>query len=588
MAFGTSLKEPSLAGATPVAPVQENIAASAITTIGNIGFAIDKRIRESELRTELETVNQIAAQQEAEAQSIMEGTTAEKNEAAKMQKDINKLKNAIEAGANEDSMKIRAEAILKKHSARAPGYSQEFRRIAGSVLGFDPTGAATQAAFDATEARQKQLAAIKKDYVKVTGSAVGWGTPQGTSAYVEMGNIKRQKMASDDLLGLVKNTNSLEAINARQEIPKQTEGMFVETQESVNAVYNKYLGKGLIDVVDADIQSMTSEQQQAMRVELESIKATNELAVQDKFGSFNNIEQVDMQLVTTPSIGYVDLALQRLDRTKSAEQTKATNDIYLNTLTSRLLADPQTRLGVLWNEVFQGFTAPPGMSVDLLRGANRIIGGKTAELFPTAYAETGKQSRLNSVNYHKSIIKSIANSGATDEQKQMATTYFKGLSDSALLSYNNMTLEERDALMSILQDPNLAKALDITEGADVSMGSLRLTAEDYATKTMQAMITSLSQVDRFVTGQASPTTTQQVIVDARDLVNFTPTSSGLRVAPKTMTQQSVHMANILQKNYVSRLNRSIKALANLDGTSTESAFNTVFKESSIQSLFKTD
>jgi hypothetical protein len=96
--------------------------------------------------------------EDAQAASAQATITAEEaRHVQTAQNQVDKLRNAhLQGRITGDALKAKAEALMKGYIAQTPGLSKELRKVASSVLGFDPTGSALKNAMTAEAANTAQ------------------------------------------------------------------------------------------------------------------------------------------------------------------------------------------------------------------------------------------------------------------------------------------------------------------------------------------------------------------------------------------------------------------------------------------------
>ncbi len=239
----------------------------------------------------------------------------------------NKLHNAFVKGRiSETEFKARTETILKGFINRAPGLASEFRQVAAGVLGFDPSGTALQAAFDA-ETSSSTLAKAQRN--KIAGLLIDAGIYDSNKSADD--NISENWPAFSRLLiaekqGTLeyeawKKTNEVSEVTDLQMLSQSAMGIHVKASNNINDI----IGTKFNLLTQTDIDSIPLQERAGIIARLEQGKAamlTGANATYDRVS-----DKTKISTVLKGTLDQYDTAITML-------QGKVTADVYKNRATA--------------------------------------------------------------------------------------------------------------------------------------------------------------------------------------------------------------------------------------------------------------
>jgi len=346
-------------------------------------------------------------------------------------------------------------------------------------------------------------------------------------------------------------------------------------------------GKEITEISDRDIQGMPQEQRESLLQQLAEQKLSLRGDASSRFSAFGNISGVEIDHAIAPALESLTLLENRLSLKTTQENLSNRLAFEKTSVGLKLYNDDVTRPYKIFQDNFEGVPLPLNANEALYRSVSTLFGGRLDGGYlgdPTASTEEEKRiSGAKAVTFWKSVINGIGETGELDEgQKDTATKLFKGFSKSSVSTYEDMDQKERDRLIEVLQTPQLANLIkNIPESAG-DAAKIGFIAEDYTFKVMKAVNADLRSHYKLpaqfrTLGDAD---TNKV----ENLITLIPTPNGLKASVNNRTEGARLTASYVTTKYLTRLNKAIRAMSNLDGTSIEATTQSVINARELQGL----
>jgi hypothetical protein len=264
----------------PIAPVQDTSAAALIQGVGGLAVEGVKLFAKKSAEADMQQLEQGFLQEQPEL------TVEEIDRVQGFEKKFDMLERAAKQKGRNDEFRIRAEAELKKNISNFPGLADEFRRIAGKTLGFDPTGESVRQQAEANveqeRAIQQRLDFYDKDATQNFGFLPGelLGSPEKQREYQERANVRRRISELTDLKRLSELTGGQVTSDPTRELLANA-GAVADNHSAQVAGHvlrrvNEFTGSSLgnISQLTAEITTqLDAEQRALLRTEISQAKS---------------------------------------------------------------------------------------------------------------------------------------------------------------------------------------------------------------------------------------------------------------------------------------------------------------------------
>lgn len=559
---------PQLSGAEtkfirPTAPVQDNSTATAIQGLGNLissGVSIHQQQQKAEAQQlQLTKENQFATEG-ARLRGELEGLS--ESFITQTQPDFEKgIRRASKM--SKSSMRIRAEALLKEYSAapgRTPEEIQKLRQIAGQVLGFDPTG--TMVALEAERQDEARKAEERRyqDYLSQGLNPALWGTSQGEKNYAAMNQQREQLAFLNNRLDIEEKKKKYDSIDAPEKLQKYTAAEHAQIMAGINASVQNTFGKPITQVTDQDISGMDAQELRNFETSLEEMRIELRTKLNEKFTPYDNINDSNIEAAMQPIDDYIDLVKNRASLQTSLKDLTNRNNFQMQLIESKLWGTPKAVDYMILSKQFPNMTLPVGLTDVLLDDVFPIIKGKISY---QPFGDTEKE-RASRQTFYNQIFKGMNQSDMNEDQKEAATNLLKGFANSSIATYEDMSQAEKDAMVNLFQNPNVADVASKV-GATDDIAKMQQVTDEYLSSTISGLAYRLSS-DFKKPAQFG------IRKKITDFVNIKRTDKGIQVTPKDRSQDATIQAKLLNK-YVSRLNKAMGARANLAGESVDNVMD---------------
>lgn len=565
-----TLAAPDTGFIRPIAPVEDRSAATAVQGVSQLLSTGDDLFRAKKradaqaaadastahgesLRTELKEVSDQFTQQQAVFKGQVDGIQGSSH-------------------MTEAEMKLRTRSLLRQYSeGRSREEIQTLRQISGQVLGFDPTGTAIELESARQDDIRKEEAKRRDHYMQIGGDVATYGTVAADQWYRNKTATLQAKRDVEDQLALANAKNDLASIDAPTTLQTHASGSHSQMISLVESTIFEAFNKPVSEVTDSDIQSMDPEAMKNLVLSLDSTYNKLEADTRKEFSAFPNISDSNINEALAPLKDYVDLIKRRTSLEASADEMKNRNDLNQSLMENGLWNDPQTRVFHAFGKIYPSWPMPRAATATMVKVLPTMFAGRIVNDHTGAPGDSdeAKASRAASVNWYKKFTTGVLQlPELNDEQKASTVNFIKGFSRSSINTYDDMDQLQKDSLMSILQDPNMADVIARIPESSKEAAALSSVAVEYTQAVMQAAAFDLAgQKNRTERGSAGsfglPSGTSGM--DPLDHVTFSVTAQGISVQPKTNDKFKRDIAARINERYVVRLNKGITAQANLDG-----------------------
>lgn len=543
----------------PIAPVQDRSVATALAGVSQAmeaGATIYKQQQAKEAKqAEVLQKQEFAAEGEAlrgELQELSESFVTQT--LPDFEKGIRRASKM-----SKGQMRIRAEALLKEYSAspgRTPEEIQKLRQIAGQVLGFDPTGTMISLEAERQDDIRKAEEARKKEYVDLGLDMAQYGTPQGEKNYAVM-RQERQKLADIEMqLNIAEKTRKYESIDAPNMLQEYTASQHSMVMSGVNAAVQNTFGKPITQVTDVDISGMDAQELRNFETSLETMRQQLRTNLNQKFAPYDNVTDANIEAAMEPIDDYIDMVKGRASLETSLKELTNRNKFQNQLIESKLWGTKKARPYMILSKQFPNMPTPVGMTDVLIDDVFPMLNGKiTAEPF----GDTNKE-RAARQSFYNQLFKSVNESEMNEDQKEVASKLITGFAKSSYATYDDMSQEEKDAMINLYQNPDVADVAAKVEATEDVSKMVQVT-DEYITSTVSGL------THRLVSDFKKPAQFG-IRKKVTDFVNIKRTDKGIQITPKDRSQDSRMQAKLLNK-YVTRLNKAMNARANLADESVD-------------------
>lgn len=561
--FSPQLSGPETKFIRPIAPVQDDSVASAITGLTQVATSAfniyQEQERQKAQKAQVAKENQFAAEGEqlrSEFEELSESFITQT---------LPDFETGIRRASkmSKGQMRIRAEALLKEYSAapgRTPEEIQKLRQIAGQVLGFDPTGTMVALEAERQDDIRKAEELHKKDYIDLGLDMAQYGTPQGEKNYAVMRQQRQHKADLQMQLDIAQATKKYKSIDAPNMLQEYTATSHTQVMSGVNAAVQNTFGKPITEVTDADISGMDSQELRNFELSLEEMRRNLRSDLNERFAPYDNISDSNIEAAMEPIDDYIDMIKGRASLETSLKDLTNQNKFQNQLIESKLWGTPKARPYMILSKQFPNMPMDVGVTDVLLDDVFPILEGKISH---QPFGDTQKERTIRN-NFTKNLFKAMNESDMTDNQKEVATKVVTGFARSAYATYDDMSQEEKDAMIELYQNPDVADVANKVEATE-DINKMNQVTDEYLSSTINGLAYRL-------TSDFKKPAQFGVRKKITDFVNIKRTANGIQVTPKDRSQDARVQAQLLNK-YVTRFNKAMKARANLAGKSVDHEMN---------------
>ncbi len=290
------LTDISTSGIAPdLAGVEDDVPAQAVKALGGLGLDIHQQSVEAEATKEYTELKEEFVAPEAlkeKAQALL----------GKSEEDLVKAKRALDQGVMGESMfKAKADAILKKYIAVAPGLTREFAQIGRSVLGFDPSAAMVSLALQGRRQSGSQQKTEHEQYYQDVYLPVikqaGIYSAEPRSSFTTINSMQEHMADAIDFTAKKNQVSSLlQKMNLGQQ--EQDEAARLHSNQTLNDVQIE--GLNLLKRLEETGVDEAGKREQLMTF-FESRKAQIQTISQEKWPLATNVQKT-----YAPIIGMID------------------------------------------------------------------------------------------------------------------------------------------------------------------------------------------------------------------------------------------------------------------------------------------
>lgn len=547
----------------PIAPVQDRSVASAISGLTQVATSAFNTYQQQQVaqakEAQLAKENQFAVSGEE-----LRGELQELSESF-----ITQTLPDFETGIRRASkmskgqMRIRAESLLKEYSAapgRTPEEIQKLRQIAGQVLGFDPTGTMVALEAERQDDIRKAEEARKADYMSLGLNPAQWGTPQGEKNYAVRSQQRQTRTGIEMQLDIAEKTRKYEAIDAPNMLQKYTAAQHTQVMGGINAAVQNAFGKPITEVTDADISGMDTQELRNFETSLETMRQQLRADLNQKFAPYDNVTDANIEAAMEPIDDYIDMIKGRASLETSLKDLTNRNNFQEQLIESDLWGSEKAKPYLVMSKFFPNMPMNVGTSTVLLEGLQPILKGKISS---DPFGEN-KEERAKRQSFYNQMFKGMNESDMTEDQKEVAAKVITGFAKSSYATYEDMSQEERDAMINLYQNPDVADVASKV-GATEDIAKMQQVTDEYLSSTINGLAYRL-------TSDFKKPAQFGIRKKITDFVNIKRSDAGIQITPKDRSQDARVQAQLLNK-YVTRLNKAMKARANLAGESVDQAMN---------------
>ena len=538
----------------PQRGVQDDSAARAIEGIGNLALEVNKEVKLSNASDEF---NELEAEVLGQAsQEAVEGVG----------KQIDKLAAMKSAGMSEEQYRIRAETILTKNIARAPALAREFRQRAGQALGFDPTGAATDALF--SEQKRAQAAQVANDAAILRqGISLGADSRDFASNRPQFNKDMSRALDNQRIKNDVLAQKGVDMRTLRTSVPAEMDQMRGFLNAAIDQI-PQFQGKRIDSITAADIASMDESQRKQISQQLINTK----LEAQARYIAEYDASPADITAVMAPVFTLLDNVTAMLDPANdlvSLQNSVARN----NALVERKLQG--TKLGAAYLTLTAaGAAVSPdltakveGLLLDLLNG--RPIRNTSEDADPDPVA--GEAGISNLSDYVTQWAAGVDTSNLDPESQETYNTFVTNF--SKLANDDTLSVREHDLVLKALGDPKVSELIRTMPNSDAAADAMD-GARTYAIKSSNAASSSL--IAKGVTGKHGVFSLDLQRMGMESKVGALPVANVIsietvngQVRVTSRDKLGAKLASELQKKYADRINTAIRAMSGVTGKSPE-------------------
>jgi len=564
MANSVTLQDPNTNFFRPQSGVQDNTLAGAFKAGGELlkaGVQIHDTGEKNDLRSSL---NNFSDNLDAEAEGLQqELRRIDASELNSLQKRINKLQAAASSGARESSVKIKAEAVLKEFTARTPRLTNEFRNVASGVLGFDPTGAEIKSRFNEAKQAKIQLATLEKRYLSLGLESRLFGTKEGTENQIAIERNLSIAANANAAISAAESVGKLEAINAPIRLKEVGVGAFLNVRARASSLIKDAFGKELGEISDKDISNIDATDLRTLVADLEGIGLETKQAIRLQFAGLPGIDDKAINEAVQGTTDFLKLLSNRIDLSVTAEQVKNSNNLTNSLVKADLLDNPIIQKFMVFNELFNNLKLPPDASVELLTTVGNAINGIVNPM--------GNANPKEVATTYKEMFKAANIKDATKEQEDAFIDLTDKIVEGGLRNFTDMTIEQRDGLLSVFSDENFVEVLNKSDLDGDLKEKVTQIADNYAFKIMENAFNNAEDV---LSGNVKASSSDTI----SDFVNVTVGKQGFVVRPNAFKndsdkKQARNIADGLNAKWIKRLNRAMQVVANVQDGTVEEVIN---------------
>lgn len=487
-------------------------------------------------------------------------------------KTTNKLHNAfIKGRISETEFKARTETILKGFINRAPGLASEFRQVAAGVLGFDPSGTALQAAFDA-ETSESNLAKAQRN--KIAGLLIDSGVydpnksadaniAESWPAFSRLLLAEKQGTLEYDTW---KKTNEVTEVNDLQMLSQSATGLHVRASNNINDI----VGTKFNVLTQTDVDSIPLEERTSLIAQLQQGKAA---LLSGAISTYDRVtDKSKISSVLKGSLDQYDVAITML-------QGKTTADVYRNQATANqqlalagITADPSDAKLVSFLQLW-----PKGvpLSSRVSKGVHeRFKGiydaldtdGTTDPWSAIARGQSepdAKQARVDlkqKVKESWKVLRNNMKSKVVDENSvSKMAEIMQGFTYASWKDPNDIQLDSMDMIFSVASDPEFAAIAQDNKTLQTQMST---SGANYADRILNSLGSEI---------ESNLSRGQKVTLELNEgTVSFSFDGTSSSAAALAQVKK-------FNTTYATRLNNVIKSFAHISGS-------TDYRQSSAQLL----
>ena len=560
MPISKTLSDPSTGHLSPIAPVRDTTA-SAIQQVGQLGTdlidlhqqkqqqkaAQDFAIRGEELRQQAELlgegfVNQVIP---------------------KFDKELNRFVAGEKQGRfSYDSLRLHAESLLKRYSKDATQEQrQKLRQVMDQALGIDPTGAGVSIEKAIQIEDTKREAKRKDDYIRRGGIPDLYGTPEGEAWYRSRTRLDQEAADANAELQLAKDRKEFKGLDAPRNLQIRANTMYHKFKDQVNAMVMGNFNKPINELTDADLQSIDPTRANQFKTELETLRTELSQMLRNDYTKFDSVTDGNINEALNPINGYIDLVLGRLDKKTTVEQLRAWNDTSDEMVRRNIINDPRIYKYYILTKFAGNVPISANVNSDTLSGTLDLASGRKAEVF-----SDDKDQRKAQLASYKMIFDSLDKyDKASDDGKEVFEDFVKAVSKESINDYGDMSQGQRDALIELMQEPNFATTVTRFTGEAEELSNIIRRYVDDVNMAMGARLVE-EESKRRGGGQMRR---MPAIGNLRAISKFSITSNGINITPTSQIKGARDVVTSFKSNYLTRFNKGIRALANMEGRSVQ-------------------
>jgi len=470
----------------------------------------------------------------------------------------NKLHNAfIKGRISETEFKARTETILKGFINRAPGLASEFRQVAAGVLGFDPSGTALQAAFDADSTSSTVATAQRNKIAGLLIDAGIYDSNKSAEDNISMNWPAFSKVLTAEKQGNLeynawKKSNEVDEITDLQMLSQSSMGLHIKASNNINDI----IGTKFNILTQTDIDNIPLQQRTAFIVQLEAGKSallTGANATYDKVSDKSKISTV-----LKGTLDQYDTAITML-------QGKVTANVYRNRATanqqlalSGITANPDDAKLMAFLQLWpKGVPLSARVSKGVHERFKHIYDALNTKGTTDPWkAVTRNQTGQDAVQSHKDlkqkvqeswkVMRTMMNDNTIDDDSvSKMAEIMQGFTYASWKDPSDIQLESMDMIFSVAKDPEFAKVVKDNELLQTQMA-----------------ISSANYVERTLNGLGSEISFDKDKVSLELNDGFVSFNTNVP-ATNTMTPRQLRELN---NTYGNRLNNAIRSFAHINGS----------------------
>jgi uncharacterized membrane protein len=584
MPISKTLSDPGTGHLSPITPVRDTTA-SAVEQVGRLGVGLAE-LHQQKQRQQVELEKEQAAQdfaargEELRQQAELFGEGFVNQTMPKFDRELNKYIAGEQQGRfSYDSLRLHAESLLKRYSKDATQEQrQKLRQVMDQALGFDPTGSGVSIEKAIQLENAKFEAERRSDYIRRGGIPDLYGTDEGEAWYFSRTRMDQEAADISTRLQRAKDRKEFDSLEAPRGLQVTSNMMYHTTRDLISAMVMSKFKKSINELTDADIQSIDSTLIEQFKVDMNAKRGELSQVIRNQFGEFTNISDSNMTEALRPVNDYIDLVLGRLDKSTSLAQLKAQNDYADQLVRLNIMNDEKARRYHLLTKFFPGIPLSPTTNSDTIVSLHSLASGKKTEIFSKDKDQRGFQ-----VKHYQAIIDGVKNyDKASNEQKELFEVFVKAVAKESINDYRDMSQGQRDALMELMQNPNFATTMTRFTGEAENMSTI---IRSYVDNTVFAMGARLVEQER-----AGDTSGMIPTGKIGSLVDFKMTPQGFAMVRKTTNIFETQAVDTFKLNYLDRVNKGLRALANMEGRSVQDVIKDLTDENvgipGLRKLFK--